>query len=729
VIGQLVDRTEVILPVSDPQSGAGAPGSATVTIASIVIWLRANPDRWRLEWRTLVATGRHLCSARWSPGRWAVDDEQAEINMIDTAFRPAWALMGRLKYAYKIIIVASVLLVPLGFVVYAYLGIQQSQVEFSAKERVGVAFARPVTELLVLTVDARHRAVAGQAVAAGGFDAVTRRVDAVDAEHGQTLGVSGAWASAKRSLSAALGSGVGRPAFDKYGEAAAALEGLTVAVADASNLTLDPDLDSYYLMDAVVFRLPGLLDAAGRVVDQAILAQGGDQATVDAARIALAVDSGAIRSALEAVDAGMQTAFDKTAAPTLRTTSEPAVKAVHDALTATLAQVTSAASTGRLADVTVAQGDQARAAVGTVMGLLPPQLDDLLATRIDGFEAKARTVQLITIGTLVLAGYLLVGFYRSTTVPLARMVSALGALAQGDVTRAVPIDTRDEVGRMGTALNTAMANLRESIQAISASAGQVSTAAVGMSEVGGRLQSTAAGASERAAQTRCAATQINEELSMLSSAVVEMASSIKEISRGSADAASVGEEAVAQAVKANEIVARLGESSGEIDGVIKMINSVAEQTNLLALNATIEAARAGDAGKGFAVVASEVKDLAQETTRATEDISRRIDTLKADSTAAIDAIAQIQSVISRISESQTSVASAVEEQTATTSAISRATEGVMGNSQAIVDNIQTVAEGSERTNADAVDTQRSAEALKATGAELQSIVGRFQTGR
>jgi methyl-accepting chemotaxis protein len=118
-------------------------------------------------------------------------------------------------------------------------------------------------------------------------------------------------------------------------------------------------------------------------------------------------------------------------------------------------------------------------------------------------------------------------------------------------------------------------------------------------------------------------------------------------------------------------VGKLGESSAEIGEVIKSITSIAEQTNLLALNATIEAARAGEAGKGFAVVANEVKDLAQETAKATEDISRRVEQIQVDTEAAVAAISEISGIIARINDTQSTIASAVEEQTATTNEMSR----------------------------------------------------------
>ena len=118
-------------------------------------------------------------------------------------------------------------------------------------------------------------------------------------------------------------------------------------------------------------------------------------------------------------------------------------------------------------------------------------------------------------------------------------------------------------------------------------------------------------------------------------------------------------------------MAKLGESSAEIGNVIKVITSIAQQTNLLALNATIEAARAGEAGKGFAVVANEVKELAKQTAKATEDISRKIEAIQEDTKGAVEAIAQIGKIINQINDIQNTIASAVEEQTATTGEISR----------------------------------------------------------
>jgi methyl-accepting chemotaxis protein len=161
-----------------------------------------------------------------------------------------------------------------------------------------------------------------------------------------------------------------------------------------------------------------------------------------------------------------------------------------------------------------------------------------------------------------------------------------------------------------------------------------------------------------------------------------MGASIREIAQNASHAAKVAGQATEAAASTNEQVARLGESSIEIGNVVKVITSIAEQTNLLALNATIEAARAGEAGKGFAVVAGEVKELAQETAKATEDIARRVEAIQADTTGAVGAIGEIGTIIASINDYQLTIASAVEEQTATPTEMSRSvTEAATGSGE------------------------------------------------
>jgi len=173
-------------------------------------------------------------------------------------------------------------------------------------------------------------------------------------------------------------------------------------------------------------------------------------------------------------------------------------------------------------------------------------------------------------------------------------------------------------------------------------------------------------------------------------------------------------------------VSKLGDSSTEIGQVIKVITSIAQQTNLLALNATIEAARAGEAGKGFAVVANEVKELAKQTGKATEDISRKIEAIQADTKAAVDAIASISAVIKQVNHISGTIATAVEEQSATTNEMARNVSEAAQGSNEITRNVSGVAEAAQGTSLGASDTQKASQQLLGTSTELRRLIEQFK---
>ena len=205
----------------------------------------------------------------------------------------------------------------------------------------------------------------------------------------------------------------------------------------------------------------------------------------------------------------------------------------------------------------------------------------------------------------------------------------------------------------------------------------------------------------------------------------QMESAIREIAHNATEAARVAGQAVSVAESTTRTVGKLGDSSQEIATVIKLINGIAEQTNLLALNATIEAARAGEAGKGFAVVASEVKELAQETARATEDISQRVEAIQADTAGAVAAISQISTVIGEINDFQATIAAAVEEQTATTNEMNRNVAEAASGTQGIAAAISGLAAGTQETNQRVDDAQAASADLARMSGELQEAVSRF----
>ncbi len=238
-----------------------------------------------------------------------------------------------------------------------------------------------------------------------------------------------------------------------------------------------------------------------------------------------------------------------------------------------------------------------------------------------------------------------------------------------------------------------------------------------------------ANAEETSAQTGVVSgvsSEVSNSINAVASGMEEMAASIKEIAQNSTQAAQIAGQAVEESVKTNEIVSKLGISSGEIGEVIKVINSIAEQTNLLALNATIEAARAGEAGKGFAVVANEVKELAKETAKATEDISKKIETIQTDTQSAVKAINEITNIINQVNDISSTIASAVEEQTATTAEMGRSIEDAAKGGNEITENIAGVATAAESTNQGANDMNNSAGELSTMAVNLQELVNQLK---
>ena len=331
----------------------------------------------------------------------------------------------------------------------------------------------------------------------------------------------------------------------------------------------------------------------------------------------------------------------------------------------------------------------------------------------------------------MLAGLLLaVGLGALTIVritrPLSEVNTTLAKVADGDLTGVVEVRSNDEVGRMAGSLNRATSSMRETVQTLGTASQSLSSAATQLSATSTQIGGSAGRASDQAGRIATAAEEIRRNVDTVSAGAEEMGASIREIAENANQAAAVAGQAVQMAQTTNETVTKLGESSAEIGNVIKLITAIAEQTNLLALNATIEAARAGDAGKGFAVVASEVKDLAQETARATEDIGARVTAIQADTGTAITAIGEIDMVITKISDYQTTIAAAVEEQTATTAEMNRGVAEAATSVGEIATGIDTLATTTRVTTESVSETQTAAEELARMSAELQNLVGTFR---
>ncbi|HVH39860.1 MAG TPA: methyl-accepting chemotaxis protein [Gemmatimonadaceae bacterium] len=354
---------------------------------------------------------------------------------------------------------------------------------------------------------------------------------------------------------------------------------------------------------------------------------------------------------------------------------------------------------------------------------------DEIARKNGALARRSSLILMIVMGLAVVLAIGL-GFFVARQIgrPLAAVADALEQVAAGNLTVRADVQTKDELGRLGAALNQAADAMHESVVAISANAQALAVASQELSAVSTQMGSNAEETSAQAGMVSAAAEQVSKSVQTVAAAGEEISASIKEIAQNASQAAQVALGAVGAADAANRTVSQLGVSSAEIGAVIKVITSIAEQTNLLALNATIEAARAGEAGKGFAVVASEVKELAKETARATEDIARKVEAIQGDAKGAVTAIGEIAGVIRQLNDISGTIASAVEEQAVTTGEIGRNVEQAAHGSREIAGNIAGVATAAQSTSQGVQNAQQAAHELAMMAATLTNLVARFTIG-
>jgi methyl-accepting chemotaxis protein len=639
------------------------------------------------------------------------------MRVFQRIFAPCELLMRRLKPAQKFALIAIVLVVPLAFVTDRYYVTQNKQVVFADQERAGIVAIRPMIDLLAAVDNARSAAAHGAASGIPDLQAPVGRVDAVLAGLSGRLDLSQSWTALKAKIVAAAGltPSTGPRAFNAWAGVSDDTVRLIGEAADKSNLTLDPDLDSYYSQDAFTVKIPTLVDSAGLAADFAAV-------DARAHHDDIAIANGTISATVSGLQTDVQKAVKATKDSQLGGSSRGPLSALTSSAAIETAALNQVNATGKApaSDLSTSSRNDSLA----LSHSLDPQLDHLLRVRIDGFKTNEHVVEAIAAVTLILALWLFGGFYRSMTSGVSELIRILEAVASGDFRRRAPT-SKDEVGQMGAALNRTRERMSNTVDGIAQTSVTMSSSSEELSAVSQQMSAAAEETAAQAASVSAAAERVSDNVQSVAAGTEELGASIREITNNTSEAARVATGAVSVAQTTNDVVIRLGASSAEIGEVIKVITSIAEQTNLLALNATIEAARAGEAGKGFAVVANEVKDLARKTARSSEKIGQNISTIQSDTQEAVAAIGEITSIIRKIDDIQTVVAASVEEQAATTNEIARSVSDAAAGSNEIAANITGVAEAARSTTQGAAETHRSAEQLAKLAGEQLALVGQF----
>jgi methyl-accepting chemotaxis protein len=376
-----------------------------------------------------------------------------------------------------------------------------------------------------------------------------------------------------------------------------------------------------------------------------------------------------------------------------------------------------------------------------------------IASAIAGQRNGLMLIILVLLG-LTGAGVAVVS--KRITRPIVTASDMLKDIAQGegDLTRRLEVDSRDEVGEMAKWFNMFVENIQRIIASVAENARQVNDSSSELNAISDQMSAGAGQTSDKANTVAAASEEMSTNMNsvaaameqastnvgMVASAAEEMTATINEIAQNTEKARGITGEAVTQAGNASGQVAELGTAAQEIGKVIETITEISEQVNLLALNATIEAARAGEAGKGFAVVANEIKDLARQTAEATGEIKSRVEGIQNSTEGTVTEIGNITRVVNEVNEIVSTIATAVEEQSVTTNEIagnvSQAAQGIdevnenvaqsSSVSTEISHDIAEVTQAANEISNSSAQISMSAESLSQLAQQLNDMVGRFK---
>ncbi|MBN1852358.1 MAG: methyl-accepting chemotaxis protein [Pirellulales bacterium] len=397
-------------------------------------------------------------------------------------------------------------------------------------------------------------------------------------------------------------------------------------------------------------------------------------------------------------------------------------------------------------------------------------LDESILTRANEFKNHAVNVQktngdfvrsrqntqgILAVVAVVLALVLGLIIYTSIVEPIRQIVILLREFAEGkaDLTRRINTSRKDELGKMALLFNAFLARVQAVIKETINSTSKLASAEVHLSRTASSLASSSDSTmvqSSTVARTSkemmdhmnvmsMSTQRMTENIRLVALSVDEMTANVGDIATNAEQASDVASDAVQLAESSNIIIGQLGDAAVEIDKVIETIQDIAAQINLLALNATIEAARAGEAGKGFAVVASEVKDLAQQTAHATEDIRMRIERIQSSTNEAIESIDQVSNVIRKVNDVSGVIAEAFGKQNSTVREIAKNISATSHAAEEVASNVHESASATHRIMQSAADTDKAArdtsshaseakdavDGITHTAEQLKAVVGQF----
>jgi methyl-accepting chemotaxis protein len=615
--------------------------------------------------------------------------------------------LARLAIRQKLFIIVALFILPIGLLTGLFVQQSLKDIAFGQKERDGVAYMRATWPVLHGLIEASMSATIAKAVP-GYAQAETRYGDGMDT------------AAASKTFAGAL-SKIAWPnaAIKRSDDALAAIAAartLITKIADGSNLTLDPDLDSYYVMDIATVKLVEAADQIGILLS---LARDHKAAKTlsDDEKADVAIHVGQFSAAVDGIAASLTSAYGGNADGGVKAALEKPAAGFAGAAQSFTTAIKQAATTLRddaardkidLAPLTQAHG-RLLSTTDQLWNAAAAELDRLLDVRISGFQTKLWTALSASLVATILAVVFALWLSGSILRSINQLDQRIRDLDAGDLREHIKeADGRDEIAQIARAVayfrdrtieRLAQADSEErkrellssQREALAGVADRIRTSVGAINRLSTTIKDSTLAVAGQAGHTKGRLTNAvgalgdaASDVTAVAAAVTELAASISEISSQATQSARDTEAAMTAAQAAQQVADRLTEASERIGTIAGLINAIAGQTNLLALNATIEAARAGEAGRGFAVVASEVKNLASQTAKATEDIDRQVLEIRNAAKDVVEAVGRISGTINNIQAISTSIAESVDQQDSATAEIRRSVQRAADGTQAAI---------------------------------------------